>query len=595
MKRKQLFNIFLCAAIIFISLPYSVSAQEPEYNYIPGEIVITTSEDILDSSESDSILSAEEHTIIDFDKHEISLSDEVETYTDENDNNTYILKAEGNIIKTCRNLEKIPGVICAEPNIMFHTMDFTMPGEVSYPTQLYQNYQKWYFDLLQIPDAWEQFETAGEGVVIAIIDNGYNIYSNEFPINLWTDENGNHGWNTYLESADISPIYNGNGNPVNNTSHGSHVAGIIGMKANNKSTIGAAFGAELMLINAAQYHSYYDKENNFIETTAFDPIDVAQAIDYARTNGADIINLSLGAAGSSSVVETAINKAYDEGIAVIAAAGNSATSTDAACFIPASLPNVIGVMAPDYADPTQLAPFSNYDPSGKYYDVAAPGTRILSIIHTNNQLTALQGTSQAAPLVSACAALFLSAYPNATVDELYEAIRKSPTTMVTSNTDIVTDTTHYFKLINAVDLLAYGKSEPRINYINNAYVLPSFSFISGLKEGFTDISEFITVTDGTYKFIPTSYGNGTGSVIEVYDINGELYKTLTVLIYGDINGDSYADGQDAVESSFIIGSPESYPDHQYYAADVDWDGYVTESDYNIIARYAIGLDFVLQG
>lgn len=587
MKNRKLLCIVISIAVLFVSLPYSVSASETEFDYVPGEIIISTSKGLIDSSTSFVTSSADQYTFIDFKDSNIDTAEEI--FIEQNDEeNTYLLKTQHNVLEICQELEKIPGVEYAEPNVLFDTYGFTMPGEVLYG-QTYANEQKWYFeDILQIPDAWQEFETTGEGVVVAIIDNGYNLNAPDFPTNLWTDENGNHGWNTHKESSDISPIFKSDGTSFNNTMHGSSVAGIIGAQADGLNIVGGAYNSSLMLINAAHYVSDTQEPQ-------FDALNIIKAIDFAIENNADIINMSLGAHTQSQPLEDAITRAYEAGIVMIAAAGNEGVSAEVSASIPASYSNVIGVMATDESDTSQLTNFSNYDPSGKYYDVAAPGFDIFGCSELDNKLSRSSGTSQAAPLVTSCAALYLSEYPNATVDEVYDAIRNSPTTKVTSNKSLVTDATYYFKIINAVELLNYGKVEPKIKATNGASIQPSRSYISGLYEGFKDISEFITVTDGSYEFIQTTNGNGTGSVVNIYDIYGNIFKSYTIIIFGDVNGDCYADGQDAVVASFIIDSPDAFENHLNYAADVDFDGSVTETDYYIISGYAIGLDFVLQG
>jgi hypothetical protein len=574
-------------------MPFSVSAEDEYTNadYVPGEIIITTSSDLIDASSTFVTANENYYTMVDFEENEIINVETIETYTDDTEETSYLLEIDGDIEEKCKDLEKIPGVLSAEPNLIFHTYDFTMPAELNRTSGLYPEISKWYFDLLQIPTAWQTFETAGENVVIAIIDNGYNINSLDFPTNLWKDENGNIGWNTAKDSADISPIYKSDGTKFENTFHGSNVAGVIGMLANGKDGVGAAYKAQLMLINAASYLSD-------VKNPSFTVADLIEAVDYARIHGADIINMSLGVIGTVAALEDAIDRAYEAGIAIIAAAGNSAVSTTVGKSIPASYDNVIGVMASDKINPTQLAQFSNYDPSGKYYDVVAPGVEILGCSNVSNSLSQSNGTSQAAPLVAACAALYLSEYPNATVDELYEAIRKSPKTNIKSNSTVVTDTTYNFKLLNAVDLLEYGKVDPEVstNITTNATIDKSLCYIWGLDEGFTDIGNYISIAEGTgtMEIVPTENGIGTGTVINVYDIYGDLRKSYTIIIFGDINGDTLADGQDAVLDLCIINFADQFSDAQKFAADVDFDGAVTESDYSITANKAISLDFITQ-
>lgn len=591
--------MILCCILVVTSLPLSVSAEELPViesalstvtDYAPGEIVITTTDELIDSSSTFVTYGDDDYTFIDFEEEEITDVEKINTYTTEE--RTYVIEVEGDVLEKCKELEKLPGIIYAEPNVVFHTMGFTMPGEVSYGS-LYAQHMKWYFDLMKIPETWQEFESTGEGVLVAVIDDGFKIDATDFPQNLWTDANGNHGWNTYKDSADISPIYKSDGTEFNNTGHGTHVAGVIGAKANGSNLIGAAYNTELMLINAAHYISDDDDT-----PPQFELPDIIEAIDYARVNGADIINLSLGARTVANSLELAVNRAYNAGIAVIAAAGNEGISTTTSKVIPASYANVIGVMASDKADPTQLAYFSNYDPSGEYYDIAAPGYELLSCSIVNGKVAYSSGTSQACPLVAACAALYLSEYPDATVADLYEDIRNSPTTFVKSNSQTAPSDTTRYKFLSAYNLLEHGKVEPEINLnlYTNVTKDETLKYIYGLDEGFTDISKYVTVTEGTgtLEFIPGENGLGTGSVLNIYDIYGNLFKTYTIIIFGDVNGDTTVNGQDAVIISCVMNFSDKFSEAQKYAADVDFDGTITDNDYRITADYGVYLDFVSQ-
>ena len=597
MKIKNIFNIILCCILIVTSLPMSVSAEEltviettlqTAAEYVPGEIVISTEDELIDSSSTFVTFDDADHTFINFEEEKITDSEELNTYS--TDEKTYVLEVEGDVLEKCKELEKLPGIKYAEPNIVFNTMGFTMPREIT-SSSLNSTHMKWYFDLMKIPETWQDFESTGEGIVVAVIDNGFKINATDFPKNLWTDANGNHGWNTYKNSSDISPIYKKDGTAFDNSDHGTHVAGVIGANANGSNIIGAAYNAELMLINAAHYNS---------ETTApnFSLDDLVEAIDYARINSADVINLSVGAHAIANSLEDSVNRAYEAGIAVIAAAGNEATSTTVSKVIPASYENAIGVMASDKTDVNQLASFSNYDPSGLYYDIVAPGYQILSCSIESGKVAYGSGTSQACPLVAACAAIYLSEYPDATVSDLYTDIRNSPTSLIKANSSTAPNDTTKYKLLSAYNLLLNGKIEPQIKLNLNTDVTcdPSLNYIWGLDEGFTDIGKYITITEGTgtIEYIPSECGIGTGSTLNIYNIYGDLYESYEIIVFGDINGDATVDGQDAVIVSCIMNFPDKFTEPQKFASDVDFDGIVTDNDYNITANAALLLDFVFQ-
>jgi hypothetical protein len=606
MRIKKIFSSFLCIVIVFVCVPFSVSAVDsvPTADYVDDEVVFEFSESGCETKSS--YVSTEEYFTSELPDLGILSLKAISTYekTDSNDSKpvVYVAKISGDVLDTCKKLEKISGVNYAEPNYQYGTDSFTSPAEITKTSGVYSTYEKWYFeDMMNIPAAWQKYENTGANVIVAVIDNGFNLSAIDAPVNFWSDANGNHGWNVHSNTNNIAPIFKSDGTNLGDTGHGSNVAGIIGMAANGLNGVGVAYSAQLMLIQAAQYV-------NDTSNTTFAAADIAAAVNYAVSNGAKIINMSICSLAYANVIKTAVDSAYNSGVAIIAAAGNGyydstkstnyPYSTEQTLLYPAAATNVLGVMAIDKTDSTQLALFSNYDPSGNYYEIAAPGVQILGCNPGSTGMSLFDGTSQACPLVAGCTAMYLSLYPTTTVDQLYTAIKNSSTHTVTSNKTAVTDKTYTFKSLNALELLEYGEIKPEINAnLSTTVTLDNTrGYIYGLSENYTDITSYVTVTSGTGTMVltPTSMGNGTGSVLNIYKLDGALYKTYTVIIFGDVNGDCKANGCDAVITSFIIDSPTVFTDYQKFAADVDFNDSVTTADYNIIANYAIGLDSVFQ-
>jgi hypothetical protein len=121
--------------------------------------------------------------------------------------------------------------------------------------------------------------------------------------------------------------------------------------------------------------------------------DVALGIQLAVDNGATVLNLSLGGAGDSSVLDSIIQQAIALGIPVFAAAGNNTSSS---ATYPAATTGVIAVTA--LSQPGQLASYANY---GSYVDLALSGT---SIIYLNGVAYLVQGTSVSTAYASGIAA-----------------------------------------------------------------------------------------------------------------------------------------------------------------------------------------------
>ncbi len=168
--------------------------------------------------------------------------------------------------------------------------------------------------------------------------------------------------------------------------HGTSVAGLIHLVAPNAKILPIkAFGPGGTATVAAIY----------------------QSITYAIDQHVQVINMSFSAAATTPAVAAAIQEAVNDGIVVVAAAGNAAT--DAAVF-PASLPGVVGAGAADGAQAQfPLASFSNFDPGpGQFVDAAvgAPGVDLFTTYPGGGQIWAtVSGTSFSAPLVAGEAAL----------------------------------------------------------------------------------------------------------------------------------------------------------------------------------------------
>ena len=97
---------------------------------------------------------------------------------------------------------------------------------------------------------------------------------------------------------------------------------------------------------------------------------LANGINWAVSNGAKVINMSLGVRASRTL-ETAVNNAWSKGVVLVAAAGNGGNQTK---IYPGAYPNVIAVAATDNRD--AKASFSTYGAS--WVDIAAPGVNVYS-------------------------------------------------------------------------------------------------------------------------------------------------------------------------------------------------------------------------
>ncbi len=176
--------------------------------------------------------------------------------------------------------------------------------------------------------------------------------------------------------------------------HGTHVAGIAAASTNNGiGVVGVGYDASIVNVKVLGDNgsgSFSWIINGILWAAGCDT-------DPCGSRRAEIINMSLGAtAPCDSLVQSAIDKAWTQGLVIVAAAGNSRAS---GAIMPANCNNVIGVAASDAND--NKASFSNF---GSGVDVAAPGVSILSTDYVGGYAS-FNGTSMASPHVAGQAAL----------------------------------------------------------------------------------------------------------------------------------------------------------------------------------------------
>jgi subtilisin family serine protease len=228
-------------------------------------------------------------------------------------------------------------------------------------------------------------------IVVAIVDSGVRYTHEDLAGNLWRHPiSGEHGFNAVAGTND----------PEDDNGHGTMVAGIIGASGNNGiGVVGVAWNVRIMACKFV---------DQFGDGTISDAI---KCIDYARMNGAHIINTSWGVEEFSISLSNAVHQAGLEGIIVVASAGNRASDTDLYPFYPASLEldHVVSVAATTRTD--ELFFQSNY--GARSVHLGAPGNEIYSTYHRADDAYASRfGTSMAAGYVSGAMALIRAEFPS---------------------------------------------------------------------------------------------------------------------------------------------------------------------------------------
>lgn len=138
------------------------------------------------------------------------------------------------------------------------------------------------------------------------------------------------------------------------------------------------------------------------------PLAVAEAIDFAIQQGAQVINMSLVIPTATTMVRDAVQAALDAGIVVVSAAGNISAGGPSWQNDPQLVQRVINVGAVNASD--DLAPFTN---TGSMVHVYAPGVGIEGALGgtDRNEYGRWQGTSFSAPFVAGTAAIVRGVAP----------------------------------------------------------------------------------------------------------------------------------------------------------------------------------------
>ena len=261
-----------------------------------------------------------------------------------------------------------------------------------------------------------------------MVDGGIDARSPDLRIPRREAQPGDHG------SVVVQTIDFGHAGPSTELDHGTAVAGIIAAQVDNGIGIaGMAPSVRLLDVRVVGPNG------------GIDPVVEAQGIRWAVDHGARVINLSFAAMRDpkrpayderSPIEEAAIDYAYANGAVIVAPTGNSTSAYPYASY-PAALPHVLGVSAVDSSLRTPA--FSNRDPV--YNDLAAPGVGLVTTVSRATTPTGLsedapandivepdgtvQGTSFAAPQVSAAAATLLTVNPSLTNSQVMEILEES--------------------------------------------------------------------------------------------------------------------------------------------------------------------------
>jgi subtilisin family serine protease len=323
-------------------------------------------------------------------------------------------------------LRQLPQVAMVEPNHIVRA--------AAIPNDAFYSAQSAYLALVQGPSAWD-IEPGDDAVLVAVLDSGLDLTHPDLQGRYWINpfEESNNGVDddsngciddsngcslVSAASVDRSCQEPQPGAVADDNGHGTFVSGIIAAQGNNGIGIsGAAPNVTIVPVKILDCQG------------AGTALEAAQGILYAARIGARVANISFGADGESLTLANAIREANDRyGMVIVAATGNEGSSR---VTCPANLPQVMAVASSGTpSDADTRSPFSDWGPEVAF---AAPGLNIVSTVPPafcghgwlcveDQPYAVASGTSFAAPIVSALAALLLSHQPHLSPRSVREII-----------------------------------------------------------------------------------------------------------------------------------------------------------------------------
>ena len=281
-----------------------------------------------------------------------------------------------------------------------------------------------------------------------------------------------------------------------NIGHGTSVAGIVADSTPNNIKIMA-----LKIFNSSNRSS---------------TILILNALQYAVEKGADVVNMSIGVDtnATSSIqkqLDVVIDRAYELGIPIFAAAGNS--SKNVSTVYPASNSKTIAISAVN----KNLKFDSSYSNYGAEIDFCAPGTGIVSA-QAGGGFATQEGTSMAAPYMAAAGAMIKNLHKNYSVSQVYKVLQKY-----------------------AKDLGSKGKD----NYYGNGLVNLSTYYKDEKKSVKTSIKNYkVTLSKTSY----TYNGKAKKPKVTVKNLSSKNYSV------------SYKNNKNAGKATVIITGKGNYKD-----------------------------------
>ena len=319
------------------------------------------------------------------------------------------LPAGSDVLETVKQMASDPRLLYAEPNFFSQSPEGGARHRAFGVSSVAPTSDEYAVQALGLVGAHDISQ--GEGTTVAVLDTGAQLDHPALTDNFegvkrydFVDNDKNPSERPANKDADCDKEKD------EMLGHGTHVAGIVDI------TAPAAKIMPLRVLDTEGYGNVFT---------------IAKAVSFAKSNGANVINLSLGSPSRSRLLQEVIKDATANGVLVAAAAGNSNSLVPeypaAGNGIAASADGLVAVSSVNRYD--QKSDFANY---GAWVDVAAPGESIRSAFPVS-VYAYWSGTSMATPFVSGQAALIHAVYGSLDSAAVEEKIRSSARSLLATD------------------------------------------------------------------------------------------------------------------------------------------------------------------
>ena len=478
--------------------------------------------------------------------------------------------------KAIQILSHLPGVKFAEPDFVLSGQSISndtsvvggqtwgLYGDVGSPTNVYGS---------QASEAWAAGDVGSTKTAIGVVDTGIDYTHPDLYLNIWlnqkeiplafrssltdadadgvitfrdlndasnasyvTDKNANGRidagdllndvrWengldddaNGYRDDLIGWDFVNNDNDPMDDHSHGTHIAGTIGATGGNGVGVaGVAWNVQMVALKFLDSTNYGYTSNSIKALDYFTNASKAgTGVEFVATN-----NSWGGAAYSTALVDAVVRGAKAD-ILYVVSAGNNGANNDATPYYPSSISTVAGagyeavISVAALTNTGTLASWSNYGSTS--VDIAAPGSGIYSTL-VGGGYGVKSGTSMAAPHVTGALALYAGAHAGFSAAQLREALLASATPTASVLDKVASD--GRLDVATFMDTLAAVEPPPPPPPEPTPTPPPPTTGVVITGTAGADAIAPSTTTTGLTTVLPTSYGDTISGLAGNDTLNG---------------------------------------------------------------------------